>query len=297
MGAIILSLFMALTLAGCSPVTVLNATAPRDGVTVDSGIAYASGPNHQLDVYAPAPACANAPVVVFFYGGGWEDGDRGMYRFVGAALAKRGVVVVIPDYRRYPEVRFPAFMDDAAAAVAWSHNHIARYGGDPSRMFLMGHSAGAHIATLLALDTHYLDDAGVDPGVITGVIGLSGPYDFLPLTDPVLQAIFGPEKTWATSQPINYVTRTAPPMLLATGTADRTVYPRNTEHLAARLRDAGVAVDERRYSGIGHELMIGAFATPLSLLAPSRRDTLDFIAAHHVIPDPRHCANMQTRSP
>jgi acetyl esterase/lipase len=292
MRSVVLSLLMALSLADCSPVTVLNATAPKSGVTVDSGIDYAVGLDHQLDIYAPAPACADAPVVVFFYGGGWEDGDRAMYRFVGAALAKRGVVVVVPDYRRYPDVRFPAFMDDAAAAVAWAHSHVARYGGDPNHMFLMGHSAGAHIATLLALDTHYLDDAGVDPGLITGVIGLSGPYDFLPLTDPVLQAIFGPENTWATSQPINYVTRTAPPMLLATGTADRTVYPRNTEHLADRLRSAGVGVDERHYFGIGHELMIGAFATPLSLLAPTRRDTLDFIAAHHVIPDPHHCDTM-----
>jgi acetyl esterase/lipase len=289
-------LLLMLTLANCSPVTVLNATAPRTGIAVETGIAYAPGPHHHLDIYAPSRACGSAPVVVFFFGGGWEDGDRAMYRFVGAALAKRGIVVVIPDYRLYPQYRFPAFMDDAAASVAWSYDHAAQYGGDREHLFLMGHSAGAQIATLLALDTHYLGAAGVDRGRIAGVIGLSGPYDFLPLTDPTLQAIFGPEDTWPASQPINFVTPAAPPMLLATGTADTTVYPRNTEHLAARLRAAGVAVEERHYQGIGHELMIGAFATPLSPLVPSRRDTLDFVADHHAIPDSTHCTATQART-
>jgi acetyl esterase/lipase len=272
-------------LVGCSPVAVLNALASRKDVAVVSGIAYARGPDRQLDLYTPSRACGGAPVVVFFYGGGWEDGDRAMYRFVGTALAKRGLVVVIPDYRRYPEVRFPVFVEDAAAAVAWSRDHATQYGGDQSRLFLMGHSAGAHIAALLALDTHYLTEAGIDASLIAGVIGLSGPYDFLPLTDPTLQAIFGPKNTWHTSQPINFVSRRSPPMLLATGTADKTVYPRNTEHLAARLRAAGATVEERHYQGIGHALVIGAFASPLSLLVPTRRDTLDFIAAHHATPE------------
>ncbi|WP_158931627.1 alpha/beta hydrolase [Acidisphaera sp. S103] len=279
-------------LAGCSPATILNATAPRIGVTRITGISYEPGSAGHLDVYRPSAVCTGAPVVVFFYGGGWEDGNRAMYRFVGAALAIRGIVTVIPDYRLYPQVRFPAFMDDAAAAVAWTQENVTRYGGDPRHLFLMGHSAGGQIATLLALDTHYLKTAGVDPSVIAGVIGLSGPYDFLPLTDPTLQKIFGPKDTWPSSQPINFVTRTAPPMLLATGTSDTTVYPRNTEHLAAKLRSAGVSVEERHYPHLGHELMIGAFATPLSLLAPTRRDTIDFITAHHPI-----CATTSARVP
>jgi acetyl esterase/lipase len=233
---------LAVMLGACSPVTILNNLAPRDGVRTETGIVYATGPDRRLDVYAPDPVCGQAPVVVFFYGGGWTDGDRAMYRFLGAALAKRGVMTVIPDYRLYPAVRFPAFMEDAAQAVAWTRDHAAAYGGDPRGIFLMGHSAGGQIATLLALDTHYMRDAGIDPALVKGVIGLSGPYDFLPLTGPTLKAIFGPEDTWPRSQPINYVTAQAPPMLLATGTADTTVLPRNTDHLADRLRQAGVPV-------------------------------------------------------
>ncbi len=267
---------MALALAACSPVDLLNATAPEGGVETHNALSYAQAPDRRLDVYAPASACG-APVVVFFYGGSWETGSRDMYRFVGRALARRGVMVVIPDYRRYPEVRFPAFMDDAAAAVAWSRANAERFGGDPAHLFLMGHSAGAQIATLLALDPTYLRHAGLEPSSLAGVIGISGPYDFLPLTDPTLKIIFGPEETWPRSQPINFVTPSAPPMLLATGTADDTVYPRNTKHLAARLREVGVPVEERFYDGIGHVPTVGAFAWPLGFLAPIRHDVLDFI--------------------
>jgi acetyl esterase/lipase len=269
---------LALAVAACSPATLLNVTAPSGGVETRAAIAYAHQPDRQLDVYAPASACG-APVVVFFYGGSWETGSRDMYHFLGLALARRGVIVMIPDYRLYPEVRFPTFMDDAAAAVAWSRANAQRFGGDPAHLFLMGHSAGAQIATLLALDPTYLRRAGMEPSSLAGVIGISGPYDFLPLTDPTLQIIFGPEETWPRSQPINFVTPSAPPMLLATGTADETVYPRNTVHLAARLRDAGVPVEERFYDGIGHIPTIGAFAWPLEFLAPVRQDVMDFIAA------------------
>ena len=153
-----------LTLAACSPVGILNAMAPRAGVVVHRDIAYEPGPRHALDIYVPARPVAATPVVVFFYGGGWDSGDRGMYRFVGAALAAHGVLTVVPDYRLYPEVRFPSFMRDAAAAVAWTRDHATSYGGDAQRLFLMGHSAGAQIATLLALDGRYLRSAGVDPG-------------------------------------------------------------------------------------------------------------------------------------
>jgi acetyl esterase/lipase len=213
-----------------------------------------------------------------------------MYRFVGAALAKRGVVTVVPDYRLYPEARFPAFMEDAAAAVAWTLGHAASFGGDSRHIFFMGHSAGAQIATLLALDTHYLRAAGADPSTIAGVIGLSGPYDFLPLTSPALKAIFGPEETWPLSQPIDFVTPSAPPMLLATGDSDDTVRPGNTERLAARLRLANVDVVERHYPDLGHELAIGAFASPLAFFAPVRHDVLQFIADHHSMKHRPGCA-------
>lgn len=278
-------------LAACSPAGVLNALAPRAGVIAHRDIAYAPGPRRALDVYAPAAAGPDAPVVVFFYGGGWEDGNRAMYRFVGAALAARGVVTVVPDYRLYPEIRFPAFMHDAAAAVAWTEANAGAYGGDPGRIFLMGHSAGGQIATLLALDDRYLCEAGVDPGAIAGVIGLAGPYDFLPLRGATLRAIFGPEAQWPRSQPIDFVSPAAPPMLLAAGSADKTVDPANATRLAARLTQDGTTVRLRLYRGIGHRMVIGGFASLLAPLVPVRRDTLAFIATHPARgPEPASCA-------
>lgn len=274
------TLLLTLPLAACSPIAILNTTAPRADVVVHQDVPYGPGPRHALDIYAPTTPRKGAPVVVFFYGGSWDSGDRGMYGFVGASVAAKGVVVVIPDYRLFPEIRFPAFMQDAAAAVAWTRAHIAKYGGDQDRLFLMGHSAGAQIATLLALDASYLHADGLDPEELAGVIGLAGPYDFLPLHDKKLELIFGAEPDRWQSQPINFVTPQAPPMFLAAGIADTTVDPGNTRRLAARLRQDGVPVEEKLYPNIGHQLLIGAIAPVLSLVAPVRRDTLQFIAAH-----------------
>jgi acetyl esterase/lipase len=272
---------MALPSHLCSPTAILNLLAPRDGVTLTRDIAYADGPRRMLDVYKPRPAVAPAPVVVFFYGGGWVSGSKATYRFVGAALAARGALVVIPDYRLYPEVRFPAFMDDAAAAVAWTRANVSRFGGDPHRLFLMGHSAGAQIATLLALDDGYLRSVHLSPQRdVSGVIGLAGPYDFLPLRSAELQAIFGPEAERPRSQPINYVSAQAPPMLLLAGRSDTRVDPRNTSRLAERLRAAGGTVEARLYPRIGHATLIGAFSGPLSFFAPVRQAALNFVAAH-----------------
>lgn len=266
--------------AACSPVRVLNALAPRPGVTLTRDIAYEPGPRHTLDIYAPRPSTHPAPVLVFFYGGNWDSGTKAMYRFVGYAMAARGILTVIPDYRLYPQVRFPAFMDDAAAATAWARAHAAQYGGDPHQLFLMGHSAGGQIATLLALDPEYLRAAGLRQRDVCGVIGLAGPYDFLPLHDDELKQIFGPAAERPRSQPINYVTPDAPPMLLMAGRDDHTVDPGNTLRLAARLRAAGDSVEAKLFPNIGHKTLIGAFARPLGFLAPARADAVRFIKAH-----------------
>ena len=258
---------------------MLNDLAPRDGVITTSDIPYEPGARHSLDVYAPTHA-TDAPVVVFIYGGNWTSGSKAMYRFVGAAMAAHGVVTVIPDYRLYPEVKFPAFVDDAARATAWTRANIARFGGDPHRIFLIGHSAGGQIATLLALDPQYLQADGLAQRDICGVIGLAGPYDFLPLTEPLYQDIFGPEADWPRSQPIDYVTPQAPPMLLLAGKNDTTVDPDNTLRLAARLRAAGVPVTATLYNGIDHQELIGAFAGALTFLAPARQAALQFVAEH-----------------
>ena len=212
-------------------------------------VRYAAGERNSLDVYAP-DSTSFSPVVVFIYGGGWKDGEKSQYRFVAAALAARGFLTVVPDYRLYPEVRFPVFLRDNAAAVAWTKANIARFGGDPRRIFLMGHSAGAYNVAMLTLDKRWLGEAGLDPDRdLSGMIGLSGPYDFLPLHDPVLETIFAPAGNLCLTQPITFARGNAPPMLLATGTNDTTVLPRNTQHLAAAIRRDGGRADETALSG------------------------------------------------
>jgi len=267
----------ALLASACSPVSVLNAMAPRDGVQAATDLTYAAGGRGGVDVYAPADA-RDAPVVMFLYGGGWEAGERGMYRFVGASLAAGGVVCMIPDYRVYPEVRFPAFVEDAARAVAWGHAHAAEHGGSPERMMLMGHSAGAHIAAMLALNPVFLRGEGLDPAMLKGVIGLAGPYDFLPLRTRQLRAIFGTEAQWPASQPVNFVTPGAPPMLLATGNQDSVVLPRNSESLAAAMLRVAAPVRSIVYPGLGHSEVVGALGRPFRFVAPVRADVLRFVA-------------------
>jgi acetyl esterase/lipase len=263
----------------CSPVGTLNALAPMGAVSVVRDLPYAAGPRHGLDVYAPRQPIAGAPVLVFFYGGGWETGAKAMYRFVGASLAQRGVVVVIPDYRLHPAVRFPAFMDDAAAAVAWTRANAARFGGDPHRLFLMGHSAGGQIAALLALAPDYLASVHLSPQRdLCGVIGLAGAYDFQPRDRAAFAAIFGDEAAWPRARPINYVTPHAPPMLLLSGSVDGAVEPGNTTRLAERLRAAGDVVMVRIVPDLSHTAIIAALSRPFEFLAPVRAATLQFIA-------------------
>jgi acetyl esterase/lipase len=272
----------ALLLAGCagtgllSPVTLLNGVA-YGPFTLTRDIAYAPGPRGGLDVYAPRDA-RNAPVVVFYYGGSWQDGDKAMYRFVGAALAASGMVAIIPDYRLYPVTRFPGFLEDCAAALAWARGHAAEFGGDAGRLCVMGHSAGAYNAAMLALDPQWLAPHGLSPARdIAGLVGLAGPYDFLPLTDPVLKTIFGPPGTLALTQPVNFVAPGAPPSLLAAGTADTTVDPANSTRLARRLSAAGDPVELRLYPGLDHRELIGAFSPLLHGLAPVLADCVGFI--------------------
>jgi acetyl esterase/lipase len=268
-------------LSACSPVTILNALAPKAGITETRDVRYAPGDRHELDIYAPEEALVSnsaAPVVVFIYGGGWTDGNKGEYRFVAAALAARGYLTVVPDYRLYPRVRFPAFLQDDAAAVAWTKANIARYGGDPHRIFLMGHSAGAYNVAMLTLDKQWLAAVGMDPDRdISGTIGLAGPYDFLPFHDPELETIFAPAGDLRLSQPITFARGNAPPMFLAAGTADTTVLPLNTEHLAAAIRRDGGMVRERLYPGVNHTKIIGAMAGVLHWLAPSMADVTGFL--------------------
>tara|TARA_R110002124_G_scaffold16882_10_gene71583 strand:- start:16354 stop:17364 length:1011 start_codon:yes stop_codon:yes gene_type:complete len=230
-----------------------NLPAAMDSGTVKAadGVAYADGPRHKLDVYAPETRGAPAPVVFFIYGGGWNRGERSDYQFVGRALASRGFVTVIADYRLVPEVQYPDFLEDSANALKWVQDNIANYGGDVNRLFLAGHSAGAYNATMLALDPSFLREYGVTINIL-GVAALSGPYDFYPFEYGEVQNAFGAAPNPQGTQPINLVTSQTPPMYLATGTTDPIVRMQNTERFAQKLKDSGVWVTTRYYEGFGH---------------------------------------------
>ena len=268
-----------------SGLTIVNALAIGRHVDVTTAVRFSDGRRGLLDVYAPKNA-RDAPVVVFFYGGSWEDGDRADYRFVAMALAKRGIVAIIPDYRLYPDVRFPDFIHDGAKAVRWARRNAVEFGGDPELIFLVGHSAGAYIAAMLALDAAMLDAAS--RACVAGMVGLAGPYDFLPLESPTLKRIFAPAGgDLAASQPINYATGDAPPVMLISGLADTTVSPNNSRRLAARILAHGGEAETRLYRKIDHAIVIGAFSPLLRPFAPSLNDTLAFIAKRIAILRPK----------
>lgn len=251
-------------LAACSPLPLLNALVPGDGYTRTTDLAYGHLARQKLDVYVPVNGSRGAkPVVVFFYGGSWESGDKADYRFAAEALTSQGFVAVVPNYRLYPEVLFPDFLDDAAKAARWVKDNIAHHGGDQKRVFLMGHSAGAHIAAMLTLDAEYLAKVKLAPKDFCGMIGLAGPYDFLPLKKLTLKTIFGPEEGRWRSQPINYVSGNNPPLLLLVGKKDTLVSPGNTERLAAKVESKGGPVKMVEYADYGHMEMVLKLAAPL----------------------------------
>ncbi|WP_316356668.1 alpha/beta hydrolase [Devosia sp.] len=264
-----------------SLLSVFNALSPKDQGSrqVARDLPYGPGVRHRLDIYAPRQADGPAPVVFFVYGGSWMDGDRRNYGFAGRALAALGYVTVIADYRLVPEIEYPGFLADGVAAFAWVAEHVGRYGGDARRMALMGHSAGAYNAAMLALDPAYLGRAALLDRVRC-VVGLSGPYDFYPFDGPISLRTFGAVSDPMATQPIHHVTPAAPPMLLGHGGKDRLVYPRNSVALAQRLRRAGVAVEEVHYAGLGHAEPLLALSRPARGMAPVVEDVASFLRRH-----------------
>ena len=259
---------------------VLGLMAPG-GTVQHKDIPYGDGPRRMLDVYTPKTVAPGTPVVVFVYGGSWDSGDKGFYRFAGATLASQGVVAVVPDYRIYPEVNWPGFVQDAALATAWARAHAADYGADPERLVLMGHSAGAYNAAELAYDRRWLAAVGMDPARdVRAFVGISGPYDFLPLKSERLKTIFGPLEGRPDTQPINHVDGRGPPGLFVTGGADTTVDPGNSTRMAARIVAAGGQAETRTYPGVGHAGTIKAFLPLWRRSAPVLADAMAFIRAH-----------------
>jgi acetyl esterase/lipase len=266
-------------LAGHAAADDPRAAGPADDPGTDD-LAYGDDPRQRLDLHlpdGPAPP-GGRPVVVFFYGGSWNRGSRATYRFVGRALASRGFVTAIPDYRTFPQVRYPDFLRDGAAAIAWLRPRIARFGGDPARIVVAGHSAGAYNAAMLALDGRWLGEAGLAPSVLAGFAGLAGPYDFLPIVNPEVRPVFGHPDYPPGTQPIDHARGVRMPVFLGAAASDSLVDPdRNTGGLARRLREAGTPVVERRYERANHVTLVGAFAWPLRWIAPVLDDVTAFV--------------------
>lgn len=251
-----------LTLAACSPMALIDRLIPETGYEREQGISYGEAPRQKLDIYRPANGLKSRTVIVFLYGGAWKSGHRGGYRFVGQTFAARGYVTVIPDYRLFPEVRFPRFVEDAADAIAWVRREIATRGGDPDRIVIMGHSAGAHSAALLALDRTYFDKVGVPQDAVVGWVGLAGPYAFDPFeynsTRPIFETASEPDAT----RPIKNVRAGAAPALLLHGFNDLRVNIRNSIELSKRLREAGIRTRFVTLEDTGHSGVLLGLAKP-----------------------------------
>lgn len=251
-----------LLLAGCTGPGVLNSLTPTSGYDLAANVMYDPGRNLRLDIYSPQQV-QNAPVVLFFFGGRWTEGNKEDYRFVGEALASQGFVGVVADYRLYPQVRFPEFVDDGARAVAWLHANVATYGGSPDKIFVMGHSTGAHIAAMLAIKDEFLVRAGGSRAWLRGMIGLAGPYDFLPITDPTLRDVFAPPEKFEQSQPVLYAEGDNPPLLLMHGEDDEIVWVKSTRSLAAAVKKAGGPIETVIYPKMSHRMMVASLSKPL----------------------------------
>ncbi len=265
-----------------SPLRVFSALVPTDGGVelVARSTDYGAETRQKLDIYRPANTQKALPVLVFAYGGGWDSGERGLYEFAGRSFANAGYLTFVFDYRLVPETRFPGFVEDTAAAIAWASRHAVDYGGDGTRVYLVGHSAGAYNMAMVALDRQFFANQGLDPAVIGGVALLAGPYDFLPLDDPATIGAFSHFADAAATQPVNFVTGNAPPTLLIHGTADTTVWPRNSKALGARLEAAGVQYQLTEYDGLGHAEVLLSLSRPMRWRAPVLQDILAFFARH-----------------
>jgi len=262
--------------AACSPLNLLNTLGPRDpGVRcVARDLAYGDDPRQRMDLYAPR-APGPYPTLVFFYGGGWDSGSRDQYGWAAQALAAKGFVVALPDYRVVPQVVFPAFIEDAAAATAKAAQVAGAYGGEPERLGVLGHSAGAHLALMIALDRRYMAAVG-QPGLIKAAAGLAGPYDFLPFDVAASKNAFGRAPDPTLTQPVTFVRADAPPIWLGHGTADTVVHDEDTIILDERMRAVGGRSEARLYPGLDHADLIATFSPLFRKKATVLADVTDF---------------------
>ncbi|HET7334711.1 MAG TPA: alpha/beta hydrolase [Rhizomicrobium sp.] len=268
-----------LMLTGCMSPPLINLLVSNEGYSIKRDIAYGTKPREMLDIYVPDKITKPASTILFFYGGSWQSGTKDLYKAFGETFATKGIITVVADYRLYPPALYPDFVNDGAQALKFVHDHIAQYGGDPNRVFLAGHSAGAYIAVMLAANPAIVRANGAKPEWIRGAIGISGPYDFLPLKDKKLITIFGGNDRIET-QPIHYVDGKRAPMFFAWGADDTTVGKRNLVNMAAKLREFGSPVETKIYPGVTHIGIIVSLAPFFRSRTTLRQDMIEFIKTH-----------------
>jgi acetyl esterase/lipase len=249
-----------LLLSGCSPLAYVNFQVSRSLQTAKD-IAYGNEAGQLLDVYTRSDT-ASKGVIIFVHGGYWDTGTKNDYPFLADSFTELGYTTVVVGYRLVPTVTFPEYVEDIALAVKWTVDNIGDYGGNPEKLFLMGHSAGAHLASLVSFDERYLLKYGLTQNVLSGFIGLAGPYNFLPVAPDDVRSIaaLGPLETYPDTQPINFVDKADPPAFLGYTPEDRTVNPNNTISFAAKIREVGGEVSEHDYDGVSHVTILGAVA-------------------------------------
>ncbi|MDO3384907.1 alpha/beta hydrolase [Gilvimarinus sp. SDUM040013] len=261
------------TLSACSSTDVLNTLNRAEHYRTHTSLTYGQQPRQTLDVYQPRQPDATSAscLVVFVYGGGWDSGRKEQYGFVGAQLAKRGHTVVIPDYRLYPDVAYPTFVEDVSLAIASEKVSELR---NERPLILIGHSAGAMIAGLISYDDRYLRSQGLDKSVIDGYISLAGPHDyFLPSDKPRWVSIFGEAADQQRSAlTVEHIHANNPRTLILHGADDDTVTPNSAHSLQRKLAAVNVSATKKIYSGVGHVRIMAAMAWPLHFLAPTLQD-------------------------
>jgi dipeptidyl aminopeptidase/acylaminoacyl peptidase len=264
--SVTISIFFTLLVSGCSSASFFVSNIPThfSDIQHHSDISYGAESWQKLDVYSPKIMNEKKPVLVFFYGGRWTFGNKEQYAFAALPFVKEGYIVVIPDYSKYPDVKFPSFVNDAALAVSWVHDNIRQYNGNPKRLYLSGHSSGAHIAALVTTNPDYMKQLGKDRNVVTAFSGLAGPYDFIP----------------EDIQVPTYVDGQQPPMQLLHGADDTDVIQRNLNRLREKIKEKGGVVETKIYTGIDHKEIVGALTWVWQDKAPVRDDMLDFFERH-----------------
>lgn len=285
MQKILLLFTLTMFLVACTPLqfALVNVPSLTYEGKISEDIPYGQFSRQKLDIYVPNIEQATFPVVVFFHGGRWTDGSKEQYKFVAMTLSNMGYVVVIPNTRLYPDVKFPTFVEDAAKSVAWVYKNIANYKGNQN-LFVSGHSSGAHLGALIIADASYLAAHKLRPNIVTAFAGISGPYDFVPKA-PDIKDMFGPADNFPNMVVTNFIDGDEPPMLLIYTDEDDTVHPRNLEALRAGIEKSNGSVQSIVYKTGGHAAAVAAFswANPSNLSVPRDIDNFFKTFTHHDI--------------